>query len=569
MLLFFLLVACSVVASFPELGLLPSAGFQSAPLTLASTVTVIFAYWAMGRAMCARLVEAIIRERYRRVMLLRTGYLALLVAAYATILSSCHWVGMLQSVPIGELDWPGVIGAATLDDIPIAGYLLRLAPALVLIAAALHALYEVDRHVRSGVTLRGYMNFNLRLVMAPLPLLVLMLLLQDGMDFASNAVPEVDRALFMFPSVQILVLVVLLVIVASIFPLFMRIVFQSRRLPDGPLRQRLEAIARETGVRYRDILVWRTGSFRLPNAMVTGIWPRLRFIFITDVLLSHMSQRELEAVFAHELGHARYNHLRVFMLALVGFVCISFGVLDPVISGFAFSSGVSADVIATVTGLTQLAVLALFFVTMLAVVNPRFERQADLYAVQHAPPGALEDALLSINMLVGGHMRKRPSVTHGSIDQRVQFILSARALPASIDATMARTTRLIRGIYIAVILAVLAPAWITASEAMRAPVASEVYDVLAPLSTADVTLGQLNAAIADLQATREEHPGEPYAHFYTAVLLEDAGPTSQADWRLIADAYRQAVKTGGASPYLRLQALYRLEAVEYRLRHWG
>src|SRR6185436_6055483 len=48
--------------------------------------------------------------------------------------------------------------------------------------------------------------------------------------------------------------------------------FNARPLEDSPLRQRLEAICRRCGLRYRNIMLWQT-DFSMANAAVIGVLP--------------------------------------------------------------------------------------------------------------------------------------------------------------------------------------------------------------------------------------------------------------------------------------------------------
>ena len=97
-----------------------------------------------------------------------------------------------------------------------------------------------------------------------------------------------------------------------IAPLFNR--FQP--LPEGTLRERLEALARAAGFAHRGLFVMdasrRSGH---SNAYFTGIFrPR---IVLFDTLVERMSVDEAASVLAHEIGHytARHVHRRLALSA--------------------------------------------------------------------------------------------------------------------------------------------------------------------------------------------------------------------------------------------------------------
>ena len=98
----------------------------------------------------------------------------------------------------------------------------------------------------------------------------------------------------------------LLVLVLS--PLFVRLAWPTRPLPPGPLRDRLERLARRFGFRCTDILVWDTGQVMV-NAGVTGALPWFRYVLLTDALIESLSPLEIAAVFGHEIGHIAHRHL--------------------------------------------------------------------------------------------------------------------------------------------------------------------------------------------------------------------------------------------------------------------
>jgi len=80
-------------------------------------------------------------------------------------------------------------------------------------------------------------------------------------------------------------------------------------MPEGELRERLMRLADRTGFQARTIEVM-DGSKRSghSNAFFTG-FGRFRRIVLFDTLISQLSQEELEAVLAHEIGHYRRGHV--------------------------------------------------------------------------------------------------------------------------------------------------------------------------------------------------------------------------------------------------------------------
>ena len=120
----------------------------------------------------------------------------------------------------------------------------------------------------------------------------------------------------------------LLVLVLS--PLFVRLAWPTHPLPPGPLRDRLEHLAKRYGFRCTDILVWDTGHV-LVNAGVTGALPWFRYVLLTDALIENLNPLEVAAVFGHEIGHIAHRHLfylGFFSVGSLGVMALLLKVID-------------------------------------------------------------------------------------------------------------------------------------------------------------------------------------------------------------------------------------------------
>lgn len=100
-------------------------------------------------------------------------------------------------------------------------------------------------------------------------------------------------------------LLLLLIAPALIMPLFNKFT----PLPQGSLRDRLDALAQRTDFPTRNIEVM-DGSKRSrhSNAFFTG-FGRFRKIVLFDTLVAQLTEPELESVLAHEIGHYKKRHV--------------------------------------------------------------------------------------------------------------------------------------------------------------------------------------------------------------------------------------------------------------------
>jgi STE24 endopeptidase len=171
-------------------------------------------------------------------------------------------------------------------------------------------------------------------------------------------------------------------------PEFLRRIIPTHPLPaDWPLRHRMEALCRRAGLKYRDILLWRTNS-SMGNAMVMGLFPQVRYIFLSDLLLETMKDEEIEAVFAHEIGHIVHRHMWWYVLIMVLLMLFSAGPLTLLLNQIpwlSMSEGLSrvreSELMARQEQVIAVVGLGLFGLGF-GFLSRRFERQADVYAAR-------------------------------------------------------------------------------------------------------------------------------------------------------------------------------------------
>lgn len=163
-------------------------------------------------------------------------------------------------------------------------------------------------------------------------------------------------------------------------PEILRRVLHTQPLPMSPLRRRLEDMCRRTGMRYRDILLWRTQN-NMGNAAVMGVLPRVRYVLLSDLLLERMDDEQIEAVFAHEVGHVVHRHMAWFVLFFVVFfagVAALGSIFGSVVADAANRFHVGSPTVDLVTVLGAAAA----FLVLFGFLSRRFERQADVYAAR-------------------------------------------------------------------------------------------------------------------------------------------------------------------------------------------
>jgi STE24 endopeptidase len=242
---------------------------------------------------------------------------------------------------------------------------------------------EADLPVYAPPGFRDYFvsNVRLRLLFTVVPVF-LIVLLRDVLLMALQAEWLGVPRDWIDPTAMILSAVLVFVCAPEV----LRRVLHTERLENGPLRRRLEAMCERAGMRYRDILIWRTHS-NMGNAAVMGILPRMRYVLLSDLLLETMTDEQIEAVFAHEMGHVIHKHMAWFVLF---FAAVMLGMSGAEV--WLHKVGLVRDL---AEWMKPLVVAGGFFWVLLlfGFVSRRFERQADVFAArtmqrQHAAGAA-------------------------------------------------------------------------------------------------------------------------------------------------------------------------------------
>ena len=165
-----------------------------------------------------------------------------------------------------------------------------------------------------------------------------------------------------------------------LLPLF----FRFRPLERPELRQRLIDLCRRAGVPAIDACVWQVSDrTRRANAALTGLG-RTRRILVSDTLLAHANDEEIEAVLAHEIAH----HVRADIwrgIALESVVALGAFYLASLVLGRAWQplgwAGV-ADVAGLPALLLVAGVLSAVLLPLANAYSRHLEWTADRFAIQ-------------------------------------------------------------------------------------------------------------------------------------------------------------------------------------------
>lgn len=175
-------------------------------------------------------------------------------------------------------------------------------------------------------------------------------------------------------------------------------------LEDEALKVRVTALMQRCGFSASGFFVM-DGSKRSAhsNAFFVGFGSTKRVVFY-DTLLKQINIDEMEAVLAHELGHAHHKHIikRMVMQFVVSFV--GFALLGWLAGQSWFYTGLgvqpsltgSNDALAILLFMIAIPVFMFFVTPVFSYLSRKDEFEADAYAVKHSNGAALASALLTL-----------------------------------------------------------------------------------------------------------------------------------------------------------------------------
>ena len=185
-----------------------------------------------------------------------------------------------------------------------------------------------------------------------------------------------------------------------IMPLFNK--FQP--LEDAALKTRVMALMQRTGFQADGFFVM-DGSRRSAhsNAFFTGLGKQKRVVFF-DTLLKQLNADEMEAVLAHELGHAKLKHIPKSLLNSFLFTLVGLAGLGWLSSQSWFYEGLGIQPhLASANDANALLLFMMFVPLVTFVTTPwhsarsrQHEFEADAFACQYANGADLRQALLKL-----------------------------------------------------------------------------------------------------------------------------------------------------------------------------
>jgi STE24 endopeptidase len=184
-------------------------------------------------------------------------------------------------------------------------------------------------------------------------------------------------------------------------------------LPDGSLRNQIEDFSQKTGFRLRNIYII-DGSKRSTkaNAYFSGFGPKKRIV-LYDTLQKELSEEEIVAVLAHEIGHYKKKHVLLNLFSSVFITGLMLFLLSAVVNSPSLSRALGSQNASFHLGLIVFGILysplSLLIGLLTNFISRKNEYAADRFVRENYNPGILAVALKRLSVKNLSNMMPHPA----------------------------------------------------------------------------------------------------------------------------------------------------------------
>ncbi len=184
-------------------------------------------------------------------------------------------------------------------------------------------------------------------------------------------------------------------------------------LPDGSLRDKIQSFALKTGFKIRNIYII-DGSKRSTkaNAYFSGFGPKKRIV-LYDTLQNELSEDEIVAVLAHEIGHYKKKHVLVSLLMSVVLTGLMLFLFSLVVNSPSLSAALGSGEASFHLGLIAFGILysplSLLIGMFSNYVSRKNEFEADRFVKENHKPEVLASGLKKLSVKNLSNMLPHPA----------------------------------------------------------------------------------------------------------------------------------------------------------------
>ncbi len=184
-------------------------------------------------------------------------------------------------------------------------------------------------------------------------------------------------------------------------------------LPEGSLRSQIQDFAKKAGFKLRNIYII-DGSKRSTkaNAYFSGFGPKKRIV-LYDTLQNELSEDEIVAVLAHEIGHYKKKHVIVSLVLSVVLTGIMLFLFSRVVNSPALSAALGSERTTFHLGLIAFGILysplSLIIGMFSNYISRKNEFEADLFVKENHKSEVLASGLKKLSVKNLSNMLPHPA----------------------------------------------------------------------------------------------------------------------------------------------------------------
>ena len=193
-------------------------------------------------------------------------------------------------------------------------------------------------------------------------------------------------------------------------PFKTKLLLNAKKIRNKDLLDRLNKLFKENNIKHYSLYYWDSSKSNEDNALISGFFKK--HVFISSTLINKVSDRELEAIILHEIGHIKRHHIKkMFMLKTLLLIAMSI-IIYYVVMFDSFNMW-----------LLIILILVFIYITRINLVgSKRNEIEADLYVNGKGYGKDLISALKKIEVINSTNKIDEFLSVHPSLDNRTSKI---------------------------------------------------------------------------------------------------------------------------------------------------
>lgn len=201
-------------------------------------------------------------------------------------------------------------------------------------------------------------------------------------------------------------------------------VFPASPLADQSMSRRLYAIADQAGFPLVELLHLDSDQKMEDKPLfVATIQDRPR-VYFTSIILDNLTDKQIMVAFAHELGHAKMNHVYIKLILKYLLVLVKWGIAAQIVSAACGGAG-GAFILLTLLYVVD-AVAAVIIPALEGMYSRHCEKQADFFALELTRDvESFVTAFQRLHEVIPGfkarHALLRIYATHPGLEKRIDY----------------------------------------------------------------------------------------------------------------------------------------------------